>query len=169
MRNAQAPGIALDSLDFAIIRALSEQPAITNKALAAAVGSAESTCAFRVRKLRESGVIRPHRLEVDHRRLGYPLRAVVMVFMVSHSRENVERFMQAMVGTPNVIQVMNLTGRFDFMVTVAVADGDELQGIVLDHITTHPAVRGTETHIVFDVREGSWIPPLHESSAGQRA
>ncbi|MBN9612160.1 MAG: Lrp/AsnC family transcriptional regulator [Actinobacteria bacterium] len=150
--------IELDSLDFEIVRVLSERPDLTNKAVAAALGIAESTCAYRVRKLRDSAVIRSRRLELDHTRLGYPLRAVIMVFLASHSREVVDRFMTSMVETPHVLQVMNLTGRYDFMITVAVADGEQLRGLVLDHITVQPAVRGTETHIVFDLRDGAWIP-----------
>lgn len=150
--------VPLDETDFAIIHALSRDPDLTNKAVAAAVGVAESTCAYRVRRMRDAGVIRARRLELDHAQLGRPLRAVVMVFLANHSRDVVDRFMRSMVQTPNVTQVMNLTGRYDFMVSVAVADGDELRNLVLDHITAQPSVRGTETHIVFDVREGAWVP-----------
>ena len=160
MWNAQGRSVALDRLDFEIVRVLSEDPDLTNKAVASAVGVAESTCAYRVRRLRDAAVIRPKRLELDHAQLGYALRAVVTVFLANHSRDVVDRFMSTMAQTPNVVQVMNLTGRYDFMVIVAVADGEQLRSFVLDHVTVHPSVRGTETHIVFDLREGSWIPPL---------
>ena len=160
MWKAQGRSVALDRLDFEIVRVLSEDPDLTNKAVASAVGVAESTCAYRVRRLRDAAVIRPKRLELDHAQLGYALRAVVTVFLANHSREVVDRFMSTMAQTPNVVQVMNLTGRYDFMVIVAVADGEQLRSFVLDHVTVHPSVRGTETHIVFDLREGSWIPPL---------
>jgi len=160
MWKAQGRSVALDRLDFEIVRVLSEDPDLTNKAVASAVGVAESTCAYRVRRLRDAAVIRPKRLELDHAQLGYALRAVVTVFLANHSREVVDRFMSTMAQTPNVVQVMNLTGRYDFMVIVAVADGEQLRSFVLDHVTVHPSVRGTETHIVFDMREGSWIPPL---------
>lgn len=154
----RAKGLALDDLDFAIVRLLSEDPGSTNKSLADRLEVAESTCAYRVRRLRESKVIRPRRLELDHTGLGYPLRAVVMVVLTNHSRAVVDRFMDSMVEAPNVLQVMNLTGRYDFMVTVAVADGEQLRTFVLDYVTVHPSVRGTETHIIFDMREGAWIP-----------
>ena len=157
---SKAKSIALDALDFKIVRLLSADPSLTNKALSAHLDLAESTCAYRVRRLRDSAVIRPRRLELDHAQLGYSLNAVIMVVLTNHSREVVDRFMESMVQTPNVLQVMNLTGRYDFMVTVAVADGEQLRTFVLDHVTVHPSVRGTETHIIFDMREGTWIPPL---------
>lgn len=164
-RGGRARGIALDELDFTIVRLLSGDPGLTNKSLATLLEIAESTCAYRVRRLRDSAVIRPRRLELDHAQLGYSLHAVIMVVLANHSREVVDRFMEGMVQAPNVLQVMNLTGRYDFMVTVAVADGEQLRTFVLDHVTVHPSVRGTETHIIFDRREGAWIPPLPVTSA----
>ncbi|CAG7615843.1 Lrp/AsnC family transcriptional regulator [Leucobacter soli] len=158
MPNGQTADPGLDRLDYEIVRVLSADPGLTNKAIAAAVGTAESTCAYRVRRMRDAGVIRPRRLEVDHARLGHPLHAVIMVYLANHSRDVVDRFMTSMVRAPHVIQVMNLTGRYDFMLTLAVASSDELRNFVLDHITVHPSVRGTETHIVFDRRDGEWIP-----------
>lgn len=157
---SRAKSIDLDALDFKIVRLLSANPSLTNKALSSHLDLAESTCAYRVRRLRDSAVIRPRRLELDHAQLGYSLNAVIMVVLTNHSREVVDRFMESMVQTPNVLQVMNLTGRYDFMVTVVVADGEQLRTFVLDHVTVHPSVRGTETHIIFDMREGEWIPPL---------
>lgn len=157
--NPQRRGVELDKLDFDLIGALSDDPGLTVKAVASRLGVAESTCAYRLRRLREARVIGPSRLDLDHAQLGYALRAVVMVFLTNHSRETVDRFMTSMVQAPNVLQVINLTGRYDFMLTLAVADAEELRTLVLDHVTVHPSVRGTETHIVFEMREGTWIPP----------
>ncbi len=152
----------LDGLDYQIVKLLSENPNLTNKALAQKLGAAESTCGYRVRRLYNSGALRPPRLELDHAQLGYGLQAIITVYMSSHSRETVDHFMDSMVNTPHVVRVINLTGRSDFMVTVAVADREQLKNFVLDHVTVHPAVRGTETQVVFDVRRGNWIPHAPE-------
>lgn len=158
MAKKQTGHVTLDDLDYDIVRTLSRHPEMTNKGLAQQIGIPESTCTFRLRRLRDSGLIGPRRLELDHSRLGYPLKAVVLVFLTRHSREIVEEFMQHMVKQPNVLSVMNLTGRYDFMVTVAVADPEQLRTFVLDHVTVLPSVRGTETHIVFNVQNGQWLP-----------
>lgn len=155
--------VALDELDYQIVRLLSEDPGLTNKALASRLGAPESTCAYRLRRLYSSGAVtRPH-LEFNHTVLGYGLQAVITVYMSSHSREAVDDFMESMVHTENVVHVMHLTGRSDFMVTVAVSDREQLKNFVLDHVTVHPAVRGTETQVVFDARRGSWVPTLPRS------
>lgn len=159
----QAP--SLDDLDYQIVRLLSEDPRLTNKALAARLATPESTCAYRVRRLYTSGVMSPPRLDLDHAPLGYGLRAIITVYMASHSREAVDHFTQAMIDAPNVIEVTHLTGRSDFMVTVAVSDREQLKNFVLDHVTTHPAVRGTETQVVFSSHRGKWIPTPPASEA----
>lgn len=158
MVKSQSGPLALDDLDFEIVRVLSEDPDLTNRAIASALEIAESTCAYRVRRLRDAAVIRPRRLEVDHAALGYSLTAVVTVYLASHSREVVNHFMNIIAETPNVLQVMNTTGRYDFLIVVAVTDSEQLRSFVLDHVTVIPAVRSTETHIVFDRRIGTWTP-----------
>lgn len=152
----RSPGY--DDLDFALIDALSRQPDLSNRALAERLQVAESTCTYRLRRLRETGVIGAKRYQIDHARLGYPLKAIVMVYLARHSRAIVDEFMEHVAKLPNVLNVMNLTGRADFILTVAVADGDHLGNLVLDHVTKLPTVRATESHIVFSSRDGEWIP-----------
>lgn len=149
---------SFDDVDYRIVHTLSQDPSLTNRALGEKLGIAESTCAYRLRRLYQSGAVSPPSLTVDHSLLGYGLRAMITVYMSSHSRQAVDDFMSSMVNAPNVVEVVHLTGRSDFMVSVAVTDREQLKNFVLDHITVHPAVRGTETQVVFDVRAGSWIP-----------
>ncbi len=150
--------LALDKLDYAIVKQLSHDPELTNRALAERLQVAESTCAYRRRRLRETGVLGRSQIDLDYARLGYGLQAIITVYFNSHSREIVESFLSAMVEAPHVVNVTHLTGRSDFMVTVAVQDARALQHFILDHVTVHRAVRGTETQIIFDSRRGTWIP-----------
>lgn len=69
---AHPPG--LDDIDLEILRALSLDARLTNKALANRLGIAESTCAYRVRMLRENGVITGSGVQLDLARLGRPIR-----------------------------------------------------------------------------------------------
>lgn len=147
-----------DELDDRILEALVHDPNLSNRALADRVRASESTCAYRVRRLRDTGAIKSRQLQLDHSRLGYSLHAVVLVFLTRHSREVVDDFMDHMTRQPHVLSVMNLTGRYDFMVTIAVEDAEHLRDFVLDHVTILPTVRSVETHIVSSMRDGRWIP-----------
>jgi DNA-binding Lrp family transcriptional regulator len=144
----------LDDLDLQILAALSEDASLTNKALALRLGAAESTCAHRVRSLRARGVIRDTRVRVDEVALGYPLQAMIKVRLANHTGPKVTALFDALVAIPRVLQVFHVAGVDDFLVHVAVQDAAALRDIVLEHITVHPVVRGTETQLVFELRDG---------------
>ena len=78
-KKPQPAPVALDGTDLAILAALVEDGRITNAALAARAGVAESTCAYRIRALRESGVLADIRARLDPEALGCPLHAIIKV------------------------------------------------------------------------------------------
>lgn len=145
---------ALDALDLRILAALGEDAELPNKALAARLGQAESTCAYRIRAMREAGVIKGRRLVIDPAALGFPLQAVIKVRLGSHSQELVTTLYDDLVRVPGVLQAFHVAGADDFHLHVAVADAEALRDLVLHHVTVHRAVRGTETHLVFEHRTG---------------
>ncbi|MEU0312926.1 Lrp/AsnC family transcriptional regulator [Nocardioides sp. NPDC006273] len=155
----QPPAAALDAVDRGILRELGDNPELTNKALATRLGIAESTCAYRLRALRDNGVITGRRLDVDTRTLGYPLQAVIKVRLGSHSKEHVEKLYDDLVRTPGVIQAFHVAGADDFHLYVAVEDAEALRDFVLQHVTVHRVVRQTETLLVFELREGPGVLP----------
>ncbi|MFB7249430.1 Lrp/AsnC family transcriptional regulator [Microbacterium sp. NPDC056234] len=144
----------LDELDLQILAVLGERADITNKALSAQLGLAESTCAHRVRSLRTRGIIRDTRIRLDEAALGYPLQAMIKVRLANHTGAKVTALFDALVAIPRVLQVFHVAGVDDFLVHVAVQDAAALRDIVLEHITVHPVVRGTETQLVFELRDG---------------
>lgn len=154
MPKRQPAAAVIDDVDRSILRALYEHADLTNKALAHRLGLAESTCAYRVRALRESGVITGRRLTVDFAALGYPLQAVIKVRLGSHNAAFVHQLFDDLVDAPGVIEVLHVAGEDDFHVHVAVADAEELRDFVLDHVTVHKVVRQTETQLVFGRRQG---------------
>jgi DNA-binding Lrp family transcriptional regulator len=150
---------ALDALDLRILAALCENAELPNKALATRLGQAESTCAYRIRAMREAGVIRGRRLVIDPAALGYPLQAVIKVRLGSHSQDHVTTLYDDLVRAPGVLQAFHVAGADDFHLHVAVADAEALRDLVLQHVTAHRVVRGTETHLVFEHRLGTGLPP----------
>ena len=156
---AQPQPDALDRLDHRILTELAEDAELTNKALARRLGIAESTCAYRVRALRDAGIITGRRLAVDLRALGYPLQAVVKVRLGSHNQAHVNKLYDDLVRAPGVIQAFHVAGEDDFHLHVAVADAEALRDFVLQHVTVHRVVRQTETQLVFELREGRGVLP----------
>ena len=103
----QAPA-SLDGTDRAILAALMEDGRMTNAALAARIGVAESTCAYRVRALRESGVIASINARVDLPSVGRPIQAVIQVQLSSHSRVHINELLDRLVTLPGALRVVHL-------------------------------------------------------------
>lgn len=149
----------LDAVDLAILGELVANGRLTNAALAARVGVAESTCLQRVRALRESGVIARFTAQLDPAALGLGLQAVVKVRLGSHSRDVVHAFREVLRDLPGALTVFHVGGEDDYLVHVAVASATDLRDLVLEHLNVHPAVRHTETQLVFEVIPGAGILP----------
>lgn len=134
---------------------------MTNAAIASRVGVAESTCGYRVRALRDSGVIAGINARLDLTALGHPVQAVIKVRLGSHNREHVYRLYDKLVAAPGVLSVFHVAGEDDFHLHVAVSSPQKLRDLVLEHITSHAIVRQTETQLVFEVREGIGVLPAN--------
>lgn len=143
-----------DKTDVAILRALFKNNALTNKALAARLGLAESTCAYRLRLLRQAGIIKGSAIQFDLAALGFPIQAVIKVRLGSHDAANVNALYDELVTVPGVISALHVAGEDDFHLHVAVESPQALRDIVLQHVTVHPVVRHTETQLVFEARDG---------------
>jgi DNA-binding Lrp family transcriptional regulator len=154
-RNPQRrPAPALDGTDLSILAELAADGRLTNAALATRVGIAESTCIHRVRALREAGIITGFHARIDLAALGLPLQAVIKVRLGSHNRELVHSFHATLTDIPGVLTAFHVAGEDDYLLHVAVESPEALRDLVLEHITIHPAVRHTETHLVFEVLAG---------------
>ncbi|MFE7188084.1 Lrp/AsnC family transcriptional regulator [Kitasatospora sp. NPDC057541] len=146
----QAHRAPVDDTDRAILRVLAENARTPNNALAEAVGIAPSTCLARVRALRERGIIRAFRTEIDPAAIGLPLQAMISVRLRAHTREQNESFRSTAPDLPGVLAVFHMAGSDDYLLHVGVAGPEELRDFVVDHLTTHPAVAQTRTNLIFE-------------------
>lgn len=139
----------LDRIDAALVRHLQNDGRISNKELAGKVGLAPSSCLERVRRLREAGVVRGFRAEVDPAAIGISLQAMVAVRLQSHARNAWDDLTNALDDRPEVIGIFHVSGEDDLLVHVACRDADHLRDLVLDHISSQPGVRAVQTSLVF--------------------
>jgi DNA-binding Lrp family transcriptional regulator len=161
-----APG--LDVIDLSILAELAADGRITNAALAARVGIAESTCIHRVRALRQAGIISGIHARLNLTALGFPLQAVIKVRLGSHNRDHVRSFHGTLTAIPGVLTAFHVAGEDDYLLHTAVESPEALRDLVLEHINVHPAVRHTETHLVFEVLPGRGVLPAVAGSTDRR-
>ncbi len=147
----------VDAVDRAILAALAADARTTNAALAEQVGVAPSTCLARVRALREAGVIRGYHAELDLAALGRPLEAMIAVRLSVHDREQILAFTERVTSIPGVLSVFHMTGGDDYLLHVAARDMQDLRALVVDHLTTHPAVAHAQSSLVYERRRGAGL------------
>jgi DNA-binding Lrp family transcriptional regulator len=148
---------ALDDTDRALLAELAADGRVTNAALAARVGIAESTCSARVRALREAGVITGVHAHIDPTALGLPIQAVIKVRLSSHTPDQVLRFHASLRSIPGLLTAFHTAGSDDYLLHVAVSSPAALRAFILENITAQPGVSQTETQLVFDVFAGAGV------------
>jgi DNA-binding Lrp family transcriptional regulator len=149
----------LDSVDRRLIAELQKDARQTNKALAAKVGVAPSTCLERVRELQARGVVSGFRAEIDPAAIGRPMEAILSIRQRGEEREATTRLLADLASLPETVRVMALTGTTDFIVHVAVGDMSQMRDLVWGLIERREVGR-VQTSLVFERVEGAALEPL---------
>ena len=137
----------MDEIDRKILRILQEDATIQNQDLAAQVGLSASPCLRRVKALEAAGVIRRYVALVDGKTVGAGFVAFIEVRLEKQAEVYSKRFEAAMLGRPEVIDCCFVTGDFDYLLKVAVADLDEFHRFLTQVLTRIVGVANTRTII----------------------
>src|SRR6476469_1129877 len=117
-----APSRSLDRVDRRILRALQEDGRIANVELARKVGLSPTPCLERVRRLESDGFIRGYAARLDAGRLGMGLLVYVQVILDRTTTTIFDRFRQAVLGIPEVLECHMVAGGFDYLLKLRVPD-----------------------------------------------
>ena len=154
--------IELDRTDYEIISLLRNNARLSNKALAAAVGLAPSTCLLRVRRLMRDGVLKGYHADVDPASIGASLQAMIAIRLERHSRVEVEAFRTHALAQPEVVQLYHVAGVNDFMAHVWVRDTEHLREFAMTAFTSRDEVAHIETGLIFEHAVGDALPVFVE-------
>ena len=148
----------LDRTDYEIISHLRNNARMSNKALAAAVGLAPSTCLLRVRRLTRDGVLKGFHADVDPASIGASLQAMIAIRLERHSRLEVEAFRSHALAQPEVVQLYHVAGVNDFLAHVWVRDTNHLREFAMTAFTSRDEVAHIETGLIFEHAVGDALP-----------
>jgi len=141
----------MDEFDRKILDSLQRDSALARADLAAAAGLSESQAARRRQALEQSGVIRRYRADLDARALGFAVTAFVHVKLKGHSDGNARRFRDLVRLTPGILEAHAVTGDFDYLLKVCVADLDGLRDLVNGVLLMHQTVDRVRSEIVLEI------------------
>jgi len=114
----------MDDIDLKILDALQSDADVSTQDLAERVGVDEASCAERIKKLEDDGVILQRVALLDPRKTGARMTAFVAITTPEHSQEWLEKFHSAVVSFPEVVEFYRMSGEVDYLLRVVVADID---------------------------------------------
>ncbi|MHC8609966.1 Lrp/AsnC family transcriptional regulator (plasmid) [Paenarthrobacter ureafaciens] len=145
----------LDALDEQILWEFIRNGRITISELAELLSVSPSTVSARASALRRAGVLKSVHAEIDFRRVGLPVQAMVFVRLRAQSRPHVQEYAKLITQLPNVLNLYFMGGDQDFLIHLVCTSTDQLRDVVATDISMHPIVASTRTHIVYEHALGS--------------
>ena len=116
----------LDSIDRAIIAALTENGRMTIKDLADRINLSSPSVSERIKKMEDAGAIRGYTVVVDPTVFGLGIAAHVRVHAIPGG---VSRVAQMLSDTPEVVEADRVSGEDCFVAKIVVGDVRELQSV----------------------------------------
>ena len=138
----------LDKKDLTILQTLQEDGRITNADLAKAIKLSPPSALQRVRRLEKAGYIRSYTALLDAEKLGYGITIWAMVSLTLHQDQPIERFREAVQAIPEVVECYNVSGEFDFLLKILVADIRAYEQLMRERLSRIEGMRQLQSSFV---------------------
>lgn len=149
-----------DETDIQILDILQKDGRITNADLAKAVGLSAPSVLQRVRNLEQAGIIKQYVTILDAEKMGRKLNAFVNVSLALHEEKPIERFYKAISEIPEVIEVHNITGEYDFLLRVVLRDMRHYEKVLREKLTRIKGIEKLNTSFILSTHKNTTAIPL---------
>lgn len=140
----------LDAVDRRILSALRNDGRLTMNELAEKVGLSPSPCWTRVKRLEASGTITGYSAVLDHAVLGMSDMVLVEITLDRHDETLLDRFGEALIRMPEVLETYLVTGEYDYLIKVAVAGTEDYERFLRERLYRIEGIRSSRS--VFALR-----------------
>ncbi|USG99857.1 Lrp/AsnC family transcriptional regulator [Thermococcus argininiproducens] len=145
-----------DPFILKILKELYKNSKITYKEISEKLGISPVACYNRVQALRNAGVIRKYTIDVDPKKLGYPVKTLIELKVeYSASSKIVERLQNY----PHISKIYIISGEKDAIIEAYFRDVEEITPFLKKIREICPEIRETVTHLVLGEginSEGWW-------------
>ena len=147
LHSDRAPDRQIDSVDRALISAVSKDARISLTDLAEKINVSRSTAHTRLQRLRDENVITGFTATVDPHALGLGVAALVFIDIEQHDWRTLRAELAAI---PGVEYLAMCAGRFDLMLIARAESIPALRDVLLERIQRIAGVRSTESVVILD-------------------
>lgn len=140
--------IDLDNTDRAMIRALAADALISAGALGRQLGLSQPAAWRRLKRLRDAGLFRGQRLDLDAQALGFGVTVFLGIKLATKGRVSLEDFERAVTAIPEVQTVEHVLGSYDYRLRVVARDIADFERVLRRRIMTLPGVGNIDANVL---------------------
>lgn len=140
--------IELDQIDRALLRALAQDASQSAGALGRALGLSQPAAWRRIKRLRESGVLRGTRLDLDAQALGFGVTVFLGIKLATKGRVGLEDFERAVQAIPEVQTVEHVLGAYDYRLRVVARDISDFERVLRRRVMSLPGVGNIDANVL---------------------
>ena len=151
--------MTLDNFDKNLLSTLQKDGRISNVELAEAVNLSESACLRRVRALEEKGFIDRFVALLDQKRVGLTDTVFVHIVLKREEKSELLAFEKAIKEIPEILECYLMTGEFDYLLHIVVANMADFERLHNDSLTQLPGVsRVNSSFAIRTVQKTTQLP-----------
>jgi len=155
MKNKQ-----LDPIDIRILTELTSDARIPLTQLAKNLKVSNTLVHQRIKKLKETGILRKATFRFDPWLLGYQTSAYIQIMLTDAKlHRDVEKKLAEI---PEIVECVNIAGRYAVMVKIFAHNNRHLRDVIYDKILPIDGVEGTNTTMAFETAFARNVPIMLE-------
>ena len=142
---------ALDKKDLEILKLLQQNARMTIKEISEKVHLSTTPVHERIKRMEESGVIKQYVTLLNANKVGKGLMVICYVSLRQHSKNAGEKFIKGILEMTEVLECLTISGEFDFMLKVVVADMEEYYNFHVNKLSNIENVGNVQSVFVMGV------------------
>ncbi|MEM7288780.1 MAG: Lrp/AsnC family transcriptional regulator [Pseudomonadota bacterium] len=150
----------LDETDLKILRILQRNSEIPISDIGEAVGLSHTPCWRRIKKLENAGVIIGRKCLLDSQKVDLDVSIFVFVKLDEHSSQVLERFEEATLAIPEILQCYTMSGEFDYLLRVVVSTVRDYEKTVKGKLLKLPHVGSMNSQFALNEIKNTNALPL---------
>lgn len=150
----------MDKIDLKILDILQKNSMIAYKDIATKIGLSYNPTYERIKKLEEEGVITGRVTLLNPKKVGIKLFVYCNITLKEQSKKSLLNFENEVKKIPEIMEVISLSGVYDYMLKIVTSDIDSYNQFVMNKIANIPNIGQYHSNIVLSIVKDTTEFPL---------
>ena len=150
----------LDPTDLAILKLLQQNAELSHKEISYKLSKSIATIHERIKRLKEQGYIKRIVAILDSTKIDRSLIAISHVLLNDHTAGTLDTFEKEVVKFPEVMECLQMTGTFDFILRIATKDMEAYRQFYRNKLATLPNITTVQSFFVLSETKSDTAYPI---------